>query len=101
MQQKTFPWLAAGIGLILALVLLRAGSVERSEPLLPPLMLLFISELGFFVTLLGAWSSARLWLAAREQWMLLLIGGACVVMSLAFLYLGIVFWSGLVPVPAS
>jgi hypothetical protein len=98
MVQKTFPWLAAGIGLILALVLLQANSVERSEPLLPPLMLLFISELGFLVTLLGAWSGARIWRAAREQWMLLLISGACVAMSLGFLYLGLALWSGLVSI---
>ena len=68
MQSKTFPWLAAGIGLILALVLLQATSTDRTEPLLPPLMLLFISELGFIVTLLGAWSGARLWRLARRQW---------------------------------
>ena len=98
MVQKTFPWLAAGIGLILILVLLQANSIERSEPLLPPLMLLFISELGFLVTLLGAWSGARIWLAAREQWLPFLLSGACAVMSLAFLYLGIAFWSGLISI---
>jgi hypothetical protein len=100
MQKKTFPWLAAGIGLILSLMLLPAISADRSEPLLPPLMLLFICELGFLVSLIGAWTGLRTWLAAR-QWSLLLVSGACGFMTLAFLYLGIVFWSGLVPIEAS
>ena len=100
MQHKIFPWLAAGIGLFLAL-LVYASNAGRSEPRLSPLMLLFVSELGFFVTLIGAWSGLRLWLASSRPWILLLLSGTCGIMSLAFLYLGIVFWSGLVPVEVS
>ncbi|MGD8933100.1 MAG: hypothetical protein PVI52_11060 [Chromatiales bacterium] len=101
MQQKIFPWLAAGAGLVLALVLAYAGDTDRSEPRLPPLMLLFLSELGFLVTLIGTWSGMRLWLAGRRPWTLLLVSSACGLMSLAFLYLGIAFWSSLVPVEIS
>jgi len=100
MQHKTFPWLAAGIGLILALVLQYAAGKELDETPLPPLMLLFISELGFLLTLLGAWSGARLWLAARSQWMMLLLSGVCALLALAFLYLGLAYWGGLVSVAA-
>jgi hypothetical protein len=99
-RYKTLPWLAAGIGLILSLVLLYAGEADRGEPPLPPLMLLFISELGFLLSLIGAWSGMRLWLAEQRPWPLLLVSAACAIMTLAFLYLGFAFWGGLVPVEA-
>ncbi len=101
MQQKMFPWLAAGIGLILVLVLLRTSTELRTEPLLPPLMLLFISEFGFFVTVIGAWLGGRAWLTERSQWSLLLVGGACGILALVFLYLGISLWSGFVTVASA
>jgi hypothetical protein len=98
-MQHRFPWLAAGLGLVLALLLAQAMEETRTEPLLPPLMLLFISEFGFFLTLIGAWLGGRAWLAQRHQWSLLLISSACGIMALAFLYLGLALWSGLVALP--
>ena len=98
MPHKSFPWLAAGIGLALSLVLLNATADARTEPLLPPLMLLFISELGFLVTVVGAWLGGRAWLLERAQLTLLSLSLACGGMALGFLYLGFALWSGLVPV---
>jgi hypothetical protein len=101
MQQPWFPWLAAGIGLLLALLLLQATGTARAEPLLPELMLLFMSEFGFLVTLAGAWIGGRSWLAQRDQWAMLLLSFACGVMALGFLYLGVVLWTDIAPAGAA
>ena len=96
MKHKMFPWLAAGIGLMLTLVLLRATGEGLTEPRLPLLMLLFISEFGFLVTVIGAGLGGRAWLTQRSQWSMLLVGSACGAMALVFLYLGLSLWGGFV-----
>ena len=96
MKKNAFPLIASCIGLLLALVLARSvGGDGDSEPLLPRLTLLFISEFGFVVTAAGAWVGGRSWLSQRSQLSLLLISAGCLGLALAFLYIGIALWSGL------
>ena len=99
MQKNVFPMIAAGIGLLLALVLARSLAVgEGDDPLLPALTLLFICEFGFMVTAAGAWFGGRLWLVERGPLGLLLAVLGCVVLALAFLYVGLGLWVGVAPV---
>ena len=98
-MKNAFPLLASGIGLVLALVLARttSGIGGNSEPLLPPLTLLFISEFGFLLTAAGAWVGARVWLARRNQLGMLLAAIGCLVLALAFLYAGLGLWHEVAP----
>lgn len=85
--------IASGIGFILALVLARTGAGGDSlETQLPPLTLLFISEFGFLVTVAGAWVGGRTWYLERDKLGLLLAALGCLVLALAFLYIGLGLW---------
>ncbi len=98
MNKRVFPMIAAGIGLLLALVLARSMTVdEAGETGLPHLTLLFISEFGFLITVAGAWVGGRVWLATRGPLNMLLAAAGCAVLALAFLYLGIELWGAVAP----
>ena len=97
MKKNAFPLLASGIGLVLALLLARSTSGIDSEPLLPPLTLLFISEFGFLLTAAGAWIGGRAWLAQRSQLRMLPAAVGCLALALAFLYFGLGLWSEVAP----
>jgi hypothetical protein len=56
------------------------------------LTLLFISEFGFLVTALGAWSGARFWLGDRNLKGVLSAALGCLTMAIAFLYMGLSLW---------
>jgi hypothetical protein len=89
----SFPWLAAGLGLLLSIVLLQSGILgDASERSLPVLTLLFISEFGFLVTSAGSVIALRsLWLQGRSLSNLLLTL-ACGLLAIAFFTLGIMLW---------
>jgi hypothetical protein len=93
MNKQAFPFLASGIGLVLALLLARSTQgVEEGQYLLPPLTLLFISEFGFLVTVVGAWFGGRLWLTKRNLKGVLLAALGCLALALGFLYKGLSLW---------
>lgn len=92
MKRFNFPWIAAGIGIILAIVMLRGGATEPAGAThLPPLTLLFISEFGFLITATGAFVAVRAWRRAHNRRELLL-GLACSVLALGFVAIGIAMW---------
>jgi hypothetical protein len=96
MVKKHFPLIASGIGLLLALVLMRASpSGTGSDAGLPPLTLLFISEFGFFLTAGGAWVAGRAWLEKRNLSAMLMIAACCLILCLAFVYFGLRLWQGI------
>jgi hypothetical protein len=91
----SFPWLATGIGLLLAMVLIGAGVLEDAAGrALPLLTLLFISEFGFFVTLAGSIFAGRALLRQGRSRSNLLLAFACGALAIAFFSLGILLWQG-------
>ena len=92
-MKLSFPWLAAGLGLLLAMVLLQTGALGPAEARsLPLLTMLFISEFGFLVTAAGSIVAARTLLQQGRTWSLLLLTLACGGLAIAFFSLGIMLW---------
>jgi hypothetical protein len=91
----SFPWLAAGLGLLLSMVLLKSGVLGPADARsLPLLTLLFISEFGFFVTAAGSIVAGRTLIRQGRDWTHLLLTLACGVLAVAFFSLGIMLWQG-------
>lgn len=89
----SFPWLAAGLGLLLALVLLQSGVLGPAEARkLPLLTLLFISEFGFLVTAAGSIVAGKTLLQQGRTWSQLLLTLACSALAIAMFSLGIMLW---------
>lgn len=92
MKRFNFPWIATGLGLVIAIVMLRGGATRPpGETGLPPLTLLFMSEFGFIVTAAGAFVGVRGGLQQRSRNQLVL-GLACSVLALGFIAIGIALW---------
>ena len=91
----SFPWLAAGIGLILAMVLLQSGVLgsadDRSLPLLTQL---FISEFGFLVTAAGSFTAGRALRETERKTTTLMLTLACAALAIAFFVIGLQLWQG-------
>lgn len=93
MKKQVFPWIASGIGLVMALVLARMSvGIEQGEQSLPSLTLLFISEVGFLLTAGGAWMGITSWWVERKPTGMLLASLGCLVLALGFLYKGLWLW---------
>jgi hypothetical protein len=91
----SFPWAAAGIGLIFAIVLLRVDPfASGGTSALPPLTLLFICEFACLVTGAGGFIAGRSYVQGARSWTNLLLTIACCALSLAFLSIGILLWQG-------
>jgi hypothetical protein len=95
MNNLPFPWLALGMGLLVAFGLLGSGALGPSESWkLPMLTLLVVTEFGFFVTAIGAGVGINTLLANGRQTGLLLATIACSLLACALLLLGIRLWPG-------
>ncbi len=91
----SFPWLAAGLGLILAMVLIQTGVLGAAEDRsLPLLTMLFISEFGFLVTAAGSFFAGKALRAQARSWSNLFLTLACGALAIAFFTLGIRLWQG-------
>lgn len=89
----SFPWFAAGTGLLLAMVLIQSGVLgDASERSLPLLTLLIISEFGFFVTAAGTVMAGRNLQQQGRSLSGLLLTLACGALAIAFFALGILLW---------
>lgn len=97
MKTAHFPWIALGIGLILALALVKGGAfAAKGSAALPLLTLLFMAEFGFFVTGAGAVTGIRHWLGARAETRPLYAGLGAAILSIGFLFVGFFLWNGYV-----
>lgn len=93
MQKLSIPWLAAGIGLALALLLLATGaSGTREEYGLPLLTMLLVAELGFFVCAAGTGLGIRDYRREPAMKAPLLAAVACAALSLYFVLTGLTVW---------
>jgi len=95
-MKMSFPWLALGLGLVIAVLLGLSGAVDpAASPALPLLLLLLLNEFGFVLTAIGAGLALRD--ATRDGFsptLLMLIAG-CAALAAGFLWLGLKLWPGL------
>ena len=96
MGKLTFPWLALGLGLLVATGLLASGALwPGGNYELPLLTMLIVNEFGFFVTAIGAGVGINSLVKDGAQPSLLMVIIACAVMAAGFLYLAIKLWPGM------
>jgi hypothetical protein len=96
MTKEGFPWLALGIGLVLAAVLIRSGAADPADGYgLPLLTLLLMAEFGFLVTAVGAFLGVRTMQRRGRSPAHLLATLGCAALALGFLMLGFSLWPGL------
>ena len=96
MGKLTFPWLALGLGLLVATGLLASGALSPGGNYdLPLLTMLIVNEFGFFVTAIGAGVGINALIKDGAQPSLLMVVIACAVMAAGFLYLAIKLWPGM------
>ncbi len=94
-MKLSFPWIASGIGLILAMALIKAGILGEAEEMsLPLLTMLFISEFGFFVTAAGSFLAGKRLVRQGRSLSNLLLTLTCGALAIAFFSLGIWLWRG-------
>jgi len=88
-----FPWIALGVGLLLALVLVSSGALpgagERGLPLLTQLV---IAEFGFFLTAIGAVMAVRTLLSGGFTVAPASAVAGCALLATGFLWLGLQLW---------
>ncbi len=93
MNRKTFPIIAAVLGLILYLLLLRAGASNPGAGLsLPLLTLLFMAELGFFVTLAGMVAGGLRLLEEGFETVLASVVVGCAILAGGLFFTGVELW---------
>ncbi len=94
-MKLSFPWLALGLGLTLAVILMMSAAASpASQPALPLLTQLVMAEFGFFVTAIGAGQAIQMGLAQGYSFALLTVIAGCSLLSVGFLWLGISLWPG-------
>ena len=92
-MKANLPWISAGLGLTLAMVLISSGVFrEPTERGLPLLTSLFITEFGFLVTAAGAFVSGKSYLETERRWSQILLMVVCGALALAFFILGLTLW---------
>lgn len=95
MNTDTFPWVAVGIGLVVGLLLIGTGAIDPGgEHALPLLTMLFMSEFGFIVTLVGAGIATKIWLGQRSKLPMLLAGLLGAALAAGFALIGLRLWLG-------
>lgn len=96
MGKLNFPWLALGLGLLVATGLLASGALSPGADYdLPLLTMLIVNEFGFFVTAIGAGVGVNTLIRDGVQPTLLMVVIACALMAAGFLYLAIRLWPGM------
>lgn len=96
MNNLPFPWLALGMGLLVAFGLLGSGALGPAESYrLPVLTLLIVNEFGFFLTAIGAGVGIKRLLAEGASGSMLLSIAGCAMLACGFLWLGIRLWPGM------
>ena len=90
MNKKVFPFIALGLSLFLAAVLLLGGALG-GQLLMPLLAALLISEFGFILNLVGVFLAYQSLSEARSISVMISMVG-CALMTVFFFWLGITLW---------
>jgi len=96
MGRLTFPWLALGMGILVAVGLLASGVLSADGNYqLPLLTMLIVNEFGFFVTAIGAGVGINMLGKEGSNPVLLGVVIADAMLAAGFLYLAITLWPGM------
>jgi hypothetical protein len=96
MGNLSFPWLALGLGLLVAIGLFFSGALSPDGRYdLPLLTMLIVNEFGFFVTAIGAGVGINMMIRDGIQQPLLTVVIACGILAAGFLYVAIKLWPGM------
>ena len=96
MSNLGFPWLALGLGILVAVGLLGSGVLSSDANYkLPLLTMLIVNEFGFFVTAIGAGVGINTLGKDGSNPLLLGVVIACAILAAGFLYLAIKLWPGM------
>jgi hypothetical protein len=88
-----WAWIALGIGLLLALLLIGTGALPNSGARrLPLLTQLIVAEFGFFLTAIGAGAAVRSIMARGFSPALAAATLGCALLAAGFLWLGLQLW---------
>ena len=99
MGNLSFPWLALGLGLLVAVGLLSSGVLSPDASYaLPLLTLLIVNEFGFVVTAIGAGVGVNRLLKDGMQTPLLMVIIGDAMLAACFLFLAIRLWPGMAAV---
>lgn len=90
MNRKVFPFIALGIGLFMAAVLLLGGALS-GQLLMPLLAALLMSEFGFILNLVGVFLAYQSLNEVRSVPVMITMVG-CALVAVFFLWLGITLW---------
>jgi len=91
--KNNFPWIALTVGLAISLALMWFGPLNRSAPVVMPLLMaLFMAELGFVVSAIGAYTAVKAYQENRssKRPLVLLLGNVLIAVNLA--YTGLLIW---------
>jgi hypothetical protein len=97
MKNLQFPWLALGLGLLFALILLQTGGYlpdSDSKQVLPLLMRLLMSEFAFLLNLAGLFVSVRNMFAHGPSFSGIAVATGCLMLAGFFFYVGLLLWPG-------
>jgi hypothetical protein len=88
-----FSWVALGVGLLIALLLLKTGALApEAARSLPLLTLLMVAEFGFFLTAIGAGVAIRQMVSQGFDAALSVALSGCTALAGGFLWLGLRLW---------
>lgn len=88
-----FPWLALGISLLFALIILQTdGHVPGSTGGLPLLMRLLMSEFAFLLNIAGVIVSVREMLRHGPSFAAIAVTTGCLLLAGFFFYIAIMIW---------
>ena len=92
-QKSPFSLIAFILGLILLILLIKsAPEVAGGEPKLPLLTMLIVSEFGFVVNAIGAFTAVRSLITTGMNQFIIAGAICCTALSIKFMMIGISYW---------
>ena len=93
LQKMPFSFIAITLGIILLILLINAApDVSGGEPRLPLLTMLIISEFGFVVNAIGAFTAIKKIIDNGMDQLMVAACICCTALSVKFLLVGISYW---------
>ena len=93
MTKEKFPFIAALIGFILTVIVMKGSGLQADgQTFIPLLTLLLVSEFGAIVTAIGVFLGIKQFLATKKITVNTGVALACAMLSIHFIVLGLQLW---------